>query len=214
MENLYCYKMTWDVGFAPNPYEGVLTLATCKPTIRRCAKVGDWISGWTAREVHDKMHQIRRFDGDARLIYIAKIKDKLTFAEYWKRYPEKRPKPIGKTKIVHHNCAGINKREIKWNNGDNIYKPLIQHPQTEEDYEQITNADHTSSELKHDLSGKYVLICEEFYYFGVENCLSIDRNIFHKIFPNNVPRCKKIGQEDSRQLIEHITDKYPIGIIK
>ena len=43
---LYCYKMTHDTGFAPNPYYEVLTLATCKPTIRRCAEIGYWISDW------------------------------------------------------------------------------------------------------------------------------------------------------------------------
>ena len=35
-----------DYGFAPNPYFGYCTLATCKPVIRRCAGVGDWIA-WT-----------------------------------------------------------------------------------------------------------------------------------------------------------------------
>lgn len=85
---LYCYKMTWDTECAPNPHEGVLTLAICKPTIRRCSQIGDWISGWTAKAVHGKGGQIYPFDAQ-KLIYLAKITKKLTFEEYWKRYPQK-----------------------------------------------------------------------------------------------------------------------------
>ena len=40
------YKMTHDTGFAPNPFHGVLTLATCKPKIRACRKADDWVAGF------------------------------------------------------------------------------------------------------------------------------------------------------------------------
>ena len=40
---LYLYVVDRDFGFAPNPFHGVCTLATCKPKIRKFAKVGDWI---------------------------------------------------------------------------------------------------------------------------------------------------------------------------
>ena len=85
---LYCYKMTWDTESAPNPHHGVLTLAICKPTIRRCSQVGDWISGWTAKVVHGKNERIYSFDYP-KLIYLARVQKKLTFAEYWLQYPEK-----------------------------------------------------------------------------------------------------------------------------
>lgn len=39
--NLYAYAITRDLGFAPNPFHGFCTLATCKPGIRKTAKVGD-----------------------------------------------------------------------------------------------------------------------------------------------------------------------------
>jgi hypothetical protein len=80
---LRCYKMTYDTGFAPNPYHGVLTLATCKPDIRLHANKGDWIAGFTAKEVHDSNGKIHRFNGDRKLIYLACIKDKLKLEEYW-----------------------------------------------------------------------------------------------------------------------------------
>ncbi|MEI7995930.1 MAG: hypothetical protein WCH01_13620 [Methylococcaceae bacterium] len=44
-ERLFTYKVAHDGGSAPNPYNGVCTLAICKPVIRRVAKVGDVIVG-------------------------------------------------------------------------------------------------------------------------------------------------------------------------
>lgn len=37
---LFAYKMTHDTGFAPNPFWGYLTLATCKPKIREKKRRG------------------------------------------------------------------------------------------------------------------------------------------------------------------------------
>ena len=47
---LISYKVTHDNKFAPNPFFNVLTLATCKPAIRRSPNVEsvDWLVGWTA----------------------------------------------------------------------------------------------------------------------------------------------------------------------
>ena len=42
---IYSYVLKHDSGFAPNPFWGFCTLATCKPVIRRNAKPGDWIIG-------------------------------------------------------------------------------------------------------------------------------------------------------------------------
>ena len=83
MERLYSYKMAHDNRFAPNPLFGVLTLATCKPQLRKNAKVGDWIAGWTSLHVAHTPTPV----GEERLIYLAKVSEKLTFAEYWEKYP-------------------------------------------------------------------------------------------------------------------------------
>ncbi|MFH1865797.1 MAG: hypothetical protein ABIK85_07930, partial [Candidatus Eisenbacteria bacterium] len=37
---LFSYIVARDYGFAPNPFCGVCTLATCKPKIRESASVG------------------------------------------------------------------------------------------------------------------------------------------------------------------------------
>ena len=42
---LYSYVVARDYSFAPNPFFGVCTLATCKPSIRQSATVGDLVVG-------------------------------------------------------------------------------------------------------------------------------------------------------------------------
>ena len=42
------YKMTHDTGFAPNPFHGALTLATCKPAVRLTRGRCDWVAGFTS----------------------------------------------------------------------------------------------------------------------------------------------------------------------
>ena len=42
---IYSYIVKRDYGFAPNPFYGYCTLATCKPVIRKHAEIGDIIQG-------------------------------------------------------------------------------------------------------------------------------------------------------------------------
>ena len=205
MNHLYCYKMTWDTEFAPNPYCGFLTLATCKPTIRRCAMIGDWVSGWAARIVHDNDRVAYPFKDGPNLIYLAKITKKIPFERYWHEYPEKRPKKlivegVKGSKGCSSGCAG----EVKYDVGDNIYEP------SNDGFIQHENSNHFEWDKEHDLSGKNVLICDEFYYFGVKNALKIEKDIV----PFIIPRCKKIALNDASSLIDYITDRFIPGIIK
>lgn len=72
MPKFYVYKMTADNGGAPCVRNGLLSLAICKPVIRRIAKVNDVIFGFGA------MHY------GERLIYIAVITDKLPPGIYYR----------------------------------------------------------------------------------------------------------------------------------
>ena len=190
--------MTWDTESTPNPHHNVLTLAICKPAIRRCAQVGDWISGWTAKTVHGKDKKLHSFD-KPKLIYLAKIKAKLTFAEYWEKYPQKRPQIIGYNQVPSSKktCGrSVNKTNAIYDSGDNIYKP-----EKDGSYKQVENNNHTENEKEHDLSGVYVLICEEFYYYGVNYAKDVSKNVFDV----TVPRCKKLPLDDQCMvLINHI----------
>ena len=54
------YKLRHDTGFAPNPFHGFLTLATCKPAIRRCRAKGDWVAGFASKETGSTVPPQRR----------------------------------------------------------------------------------------------------------------------------------------------------------
>lgn len=73
MTSFYFYKLTADNNGAPCADSALLSLAICKPLIRKTAKVGDLIFGFAANSL----------DRDNRLIYIAKISGKLCGDEYY-----------------------------------------------------------------------------------------------------------------------------------
>ncbi|MDE5880856.1 MAG: hypothetical protein K2H60_03925 [Muribaculaceae bacterium] len=213
MNYLRCYLMTYDTQFAPNPFYGILTLATCKPVIRRKAEIGDWISGWTAMEVRDKENKKHTFKDGQKMIYLARITDKMTFAEYWEKYPEKRPvslSSITTEKRCGRGCGGKKQENTSYNSGDNIYKPYHKNDKTGEiSYEQLENSSHKPDEADHDLSGKYVLLCDEFYYFGVNNALDVPKEIFNYA----VPRSKKIELAHLTGFVDYIRTNFEPGII-
>ena len=189
---LYCYKMTHDTGFAPNPYHGFLTLATCKPTIRRCAKKDYWISGWTAVSVEGKNGKRMVFRDKQKLIYLAKVSEVLLIEDYWRKYPQKRPNEICNGVPINRKQCGKNGKVVRstvYNDcGDNIYEPSSKSPLGFIQHE--NSGEHGDAEKEHDLSGKNVLVCKEFYYFGIENAIEIEVNDgFY------VPRCKKLELE-------------------
>lgn len=149
---LRSYKMTHDTGFAPNVYGNTLSLATCKWGIRHSCNVGEWIAGFSSQVVNG------RAVVEKRLIYLAKVSDKISFAEFWQYFEHKRAN-----------------RSI---NGDNIYKP-----KANGEYEQMPNEYHGADCKDNDLKADSVLLCDEFYYFGVGSALDLG-NLLTKI---NVP---------------------------
>lgn len=80
---LHSYVIEHDMGFAPNPFHGVCTLAACKPKVRKYAKLGEYVIGVGTKK--------RGLDG--RLVYLMKISEISNFDEYWKdhRFFRKRP---------------------------------------------------------------------------------------------------------------------------
>src|SRR6266853_812342 len=95
---LYSYVIARDYGFAPNPFYGVCTLATCKPKIRATAKIGDWVIATGSKP--------NKLEG--RLVYAMNVEEILTFDQYWEdpRFRQKRPLLNG---------------SLKQRYGDNIY---------------------------------------------------------------------------------------------
>ena len=181
---LYGYKMTHDTEFAPNIDYGVLTLATCKPRIRKCAKEGYWISGWTSNDVQGKQKKFSFEDEDQRLIYIAKVSEVMLIKEYWRQYPDKRPKKLS---------------DGTYDKGDNIYEPVDREGSR---YNQLPNGGgHTENNKERDLSGLNVLICKEYYYFGVENAVKITKDYV-------IHRWKKITDDRAEDIICQAKEQY------
>ena len=202
---LYCYTMTHDTGFAPNPYHGILTLATCKPLIRKYAKVGYWISGWTGNAVHDKQGGIDT-KGAGRLIYLAQVSEVLSFQQYWEKYSIKRPLELCNESPISKKGCGCSAKITNISDyndcGDNIYKPDENDPSG---FIQLKNRHHGKEQQEHDLSGENVLICKEFYYFGVENAIRIEG-------VTRIPRWKKIVSKDAYNIIQQVITKYKSGL--
>ncbi|MCK9245964.1 MAG: hypothetical protein M0P11_03305 [Anaerolineaceae bacterium] len=157
---LFSYKLTHDTGFAPNPFYGVLTLATCKPGIRLTKMVGDWLAGFSSSALH---HNAKPYgvdiDPDA-LIYLARVSEVIPLNRYFedRRFKAKIPPRIqAKDSIA---CSG-----------DNIYKPLWIKEDGAYEYEQVSQIHHDDAHMATDLSGKNALVCDEFYYLGREGVL-------------------------------------------
>lgn len=142
---LYIYVVRYDHGFAPNPYFGYCTLATCKPGIRKGARPGDWIAGiGSAQKPHAR-----------KLIFTMKVDEALSFDEYWEdpRFKHKRPHPPGSLKLRY---------------GDNIYHrsgdgvTWIQENSAHSQSDGTMDLNH----VRRDTMVPRVLISQHFSYFG------------------------------------------------
>lgn len=80
---LFTYVVARDYGFAPNPFGGVCTLATCKPDIRRGAEVGDWVAGIASKADKET----------PSLTYAMRVDETLSYTAYWAdpRFLQKKP---------------------------------------------------------------------------------------------------------------------------
>jgi len=96
---LFSYKMTHDTGFAPNPFHGAMTLATCKPGMRRTKGIGDWIAGFSsktlARNAAASPYGVT-IASDA-LIYVGRVSNMMSISDYFldSRFEKKKPNQSG-----------------------------------------------------------------------------------------------------------------------
>jgi hypothetical protein len=143
--NLYIYVVDRDFGFAPNPFHGWCTLATCKPKIRKVAQVGDWVMGVGGV----------RLRATGRCIYLMNITEILTFETYWAdhRFQVKKPFRNGSDLMMV---------------GDNIYHKDVETDEWTQEDSHHSKPDGTPNKenLKTDTSSENVLISTNFYYFG------------------------------------------------
>lgn len=142
---IYSYVVARDYGFAPNPFFGICTLATCKPKIRASSKVGDWIVGTGSKAINREGY----------LVYAMRVEEVLGFNDYWQdhRFQMKKPVMNGSIKQAY---------------GDNIY-----YYRTKENRWIQINSHHSYDDgsinyenLIHDTQTPRVLVSSEFYYYG------------------------------------------------
>ena len=140
---MFSYVVRYDFGFAPNPFHGFCTLATCKPQIRRTASIGDWVVGTGSAENKLTGH----------LVYAMQVSEAKSYDDYWDdlRFVSKRPNLRGSLiqafgdNIYHKGTAGWVQANSRHSNVDGS-----------------PNHDH----IKKDTSAPRVLIGTEFFYWG------------------------------------------------
>jgi hypothetical protein len=146
MGRVYIYVVDRDFGFAPNPFNGFCTLATCKPGIRSKAVVGDWIIGMGGS----------RLKAVGRCVYAMCVSAKITFNEYWTNpmYLDKKPVRNGSRKMMV---------------GDNIYyfNPATQNWQQADSHHSKADGSANVHNLAVDTKSDKVLISRHFIFFGI-----------------------------------------------
>lgn len=185
MVRVFSYIVKRDYGFAPNPFYGTLTLATCKPRIRKSANVGDFIIGNATASEGNK------------LIFMAQISEVMTFDTYWdaNRFQQKKPVMNGSFKKLY---------------GDNIY-----HHDQDGNWLQVNShhsyADGSMNmdNLKRDTSTTdRVLICEDFFYLG-KSMIQVPEEYTMCIHRGRGHHCPDLSV--SQTLWDYLKTCYPDG---
>ena len=141
---LFSYVIARDYGFAPNPFFGFCTLATCKPRIRASAVVGDWVVGTSGRAMGPQR----------RLVYLMRVTAAVTFDDYW-RQPE-----YGRKKPNLRNSR-------KWRFGDNIYHRDPNGSWTQLDsHHSYADGTPNYNNIRRDTQANRVLVSTQYRYWG------------------------------------------------
>lgn len=136
MAKTYTYVVRNDGGAAPCYERGLLTLAVCKPGVRRSAQPGDLVFAYNGRDLLQ--------DGPHRVRWAGMVEEKVLFADYWRdsRFtgradniyePVEGAPPEPATGAFRHNGSDLHPEEVHWG---------------------------------HDLDGRWVLVFERWWYFG------------------------------------------------
>ncbi len=141
---LYSYVVARDFGFAPNPFHGMCTLATCKPNIRKTAEIGDWIIGTGAKKRNKQGH----------LIFVMQVSQIIPFNDYWEKeeYRQKKSNLKSSKKFAY---------------GDNIYHNEPKRGWVQEDsHHSFVGGLPNHHNINKDTGVDRVLVGDEFIYWG------------------------------------------------
>lgn len=155
VNRIYRYVVDHDMGFSPNPFFGVCTLANCKPVIRRTAKLGDLILGFGSAKSN-----IRH-----KLIYWMLVENIITFQEYWDDPNFEIKKPV------------VNGSHVRFH-GDNIYHLsdlglVVQ----EASFHSLPDGSPNIHNIKTDTgSTNRIIVSRTFGYYG-KNAITVPKHI-------------------------------------
>jgi hypothetical protein len=149
VSRLHSYVVRYDSGFAPNPFYGFCTLATCKPDIRKTAAIGDWVVGTGSAD--------KKLKRGGFVVYAMRVTETLSFTEYWDdpRFLRKRP-DLSRSRM--RQC------------GDNIYsKNAAGAWQQQNSFHSQDNGSPNQRHINRDTgTTDRVLVSNAFVYFGGE----------------------------------------------
>ncbi len=186
MANVFIYVVDRDLGFAPNPFHGICSLATCKPRIRNTAKIDDWVFGVGGG----------RLKATGRCVFAMKVTRKITFNEYWENpeFKDKKPVRNGSKKMLL---------------GDNIYFHDAENDIWIQAHSHHSHPDGSLNvyNKNRDTKSSKVLLSQHFYYFGsaapfmppnILKDIGYENGINHRVFDYSV----------AKQLVDWIENDY------
>ncbi|KFE97343.1 hypothetical protein IX39_20310 [Chryseobacterium formosense] len=186
MAKVFLYVVDRDFGFAPNPFHGICSLATCKPRIRNSASIGDWVIGMGGRNLNST----------GKCVFAMKVTSKITFNEYWENpiYKDKKPVRNGSKRMVV---------------GDNIYHRDKVTGIWSQAFSHHSHSDGSLNEYNRDRDTKSsnVLLSKHFYYFGSAAPL-LPHPILNSLNYKNGVGHKKYNISDANPLILWIESEY------
>ena len=141
---LYSYIVARDYGFAPNPFFGCCTLATCKPIIRRCASIGDWVIGTGPKKKQRNGY----------LIFAMRVDEAMSYNKYWSdsRFAVKKPNMRSSVRNAY---------------GDNIYRTDGAGDWIQQDsHHSMPDGRPCDANIQNDTKTDRVLIGWHFTYWG------------------------------------------------
>jgi hypothetical protein len=154
---MFAYVVARDYGFAPNPFGGFCTLATCKPDIRRIAQIGDWVIGTGSAQRNRKGY----------LVYAMKVTESMTFDAYWAdpRFQHKKPNLRSSMKLAY---------------GDNIYHRDGGVWAQADSHHSFAGGVRNERNIENDTQADRVLVSTEYAYWGGTGPLiPVDLRNFH-----------------------------------
>lgn len=191
MTNIFSYILRYDLGFAPNPFHGYCTLATCKPKIREYARPGDWVVGLGSRSGTQA----------DKLVYAMRVEEKMTYNEYWLdgRFTRKRPRYDGSLKQAY---------------GDNIYhqSPDGAWGQIDSHHSEPDGTPNTEH-ANHDTQTNAVLISRRFSYFGSD---AVDFKLLSFLMPGAPRSHRRNSDADDPEVVKDLAAELgglPRGLI-